>query len=212
MHTDFTVPYFATMQILAALHHRDRTGVGAYLELSQYESSVRLMDVEVSEVLNGGAAPGRIANRSRWYSPHGIYPAAGDDRWVAIACRDDAERARLASVLGHEPSDAAVAAWTQVRSRESVVETLRSVRVPVSAVEDLRDHHADAAMRESWARLDLPSGVSAEVLHEPITFDGERLPLRRAPLWSEHTYEVVVDELALDPVRFAELLDSKVLW
>ena len=90
MHTDFTVPYFAAMQILAALHHRDRTGEGCYLELSQYESSVRLMDVELADVLNGGEGPGRIANRSPWCAPHGIFPAAGDDRWVAIACRDDA--------------------------------------------------------------------------------------------------------------------------
>ena len=66
MHTDFTVPYFAAMQILAALHHRDRTGEGVYLELSQYESSVRLMDVELADVLNGGDGPGRIANRSPW--------------------------------------------------------------------------------------------------------------------------------------------------
>ena len=96
MHTDFTVPYFAAMQILAALHHRDRTGQGCYLEMSQLESSARLMDVELAEVLNGGDGPGRIANRSPWCAPHGIYPAAGDDRWVAIACRDDRERARLA--------------------------------------------------------------------------------------------------------------------
>ena len=49
-------------------------------------------------------------------------------------------------------------------------------------------------------------------LHEPITWDGERLPLRRAPLWMEHTYDVLVDELGLDPGRFAELIESKVLW
>ena len=88
------------MQILAALHHRDRTGEGCYLEMSQYESSVRLLDVELADVLNGGDVPGRLANRSAWCDPHGIFPAAGDDRWVAIACRDDAERAALAAVIG----------------------------------------------------------------------------------------------------------------
>ena len=117
MHTDFTVPYFAAMQILAALHHRDRTGEGVYLELSQYESSVRLMDVELADVLNGGAGPGRIANRSPWCAPHGVYPAAGDDRWVAIACRDDDEqRSRLASrdpaAMRGAPTDENVTAWT----------------------------------------------------------------------------------------------------
>ena len=101
MHTDFTVPYFGAMQILAALHHRDRTGEGAYLELSQYESSVRLMDVELAD----GAQRRRRPRPQRQplavvLDPHGIFPTADDDRWVAIACRDDAERARLAAVIG----------------------------------------------------------------------------------------------------------------
>ena len=77
MHTDFTVPYFAAMQILAALHHRDRTGEGGYLEMSQYESSVRLLDVELAAVLNGGDVPGRLVNRSAWCEPHGLFPAVG---------------------------------------------------------------------------------------------------------------------------------------
>ena len=120
MHTDFTVPYFGAMQILAALHHRDRTGEGCYLEMSQYESSVRLMDVELAVVLNGGDDPGRNANRSAWSSPHGVFPAREDDRWVAIACRDDGERAALAAVIGIDPwalSDDAVATWTRTLDR-----------------------------------------------------------------------------------------------
>jgi hypothetical protein len=84
--------------------------------------------------------------------------------------------------------------------------------VPVSAVEDLADHMHDPAVRDVWATLDLPSGITALAIHEPITWDGERLPLRRAPLWMEHTYDVLVAELGLEPDRFVELLDAKVLW
>jgi crotonobetainyl-CoA:carnitine CoA-transferase CaiB-like acyl-CoA transferase len=211
MHTDFTVPYFAATQILAALHHRDRTGEGVYLELSQYESSVRLMDVEVADVLAGLPGPGRVANRSLWCAPHGVYRAAGDDRWVAIACRDDAERSRLAAVLGGPPTDAALEAWTSTRSRDEVVAALRDAAVPVSGVEDLADHQT-GPLADLWATFELPSGVTAKAIHEPITWDGERLPLRRAPMWMEHTYDVVVDELGLAPERFAELVESRVLW
>ncbi len=212
MHTDFTVPYFGAMQIMAALHHRDRTGEGCYLEMSQYESSVRLMDVELAEVLNGGPGPGKTANRSAWGRPHGVFPAGGDDRWVAIVCRDDAERARLAEVIGDAPTDDVVAAWTATRSRDVIVDALRVAQVPVSGLEDLGDHHSDPVMRTSWASFELPSGISAEVLHEPLVWDGERLTLRRAPIWMEHTYEVLVEELGLDPGRFVELIDGHVLW
>ena len=83
----------------------------------------------------------------------------------------------------------------------------------MSAVEDLADHH-DVADDASGVG-DVRPAVGhrrARSLHEPITWDGERLPLRRAPLWMEHTYDVLVDELGLDPARFAELIESKVLW
>ena len=213
MHTDFTVPYFAAMQVLAALHHRDRTGQGCYLEMSQLESSARLMDVELADVLNGGAGPGRIANRSPWCAPHGIYPAAGDDRWVAIACRDDARTGRSrggdrraarrrddqrvdepAQSCGHRACAASRRGPGEWRRRRSATSTTTS------------------HVRQVWTPLELPSGVVADVLNEPIVWDGERLPLRRAPIWMEHTHDVLVDELKLDPTRFVELLEAKVLW
>ncbi len=213
LHTDFTVPYFAAMQILAALHHRDRTGEGTYLELAQYETAVRLLDLEIAEVLQGGPGPGRIANRSPWCDPHGIYPAAGVDRWVAIACRDDGERAALGELIGADPRDeAALVSWTSARTREDIASVLRSAGVPCAVVEDLADHQSRAPMRDLWETVDLPSGIRARTIHEPITWDGQRLPLRRAPVWMEHTYEIVVEELGLDPERFAELLEARVLW
>ena len=205
LHTDFTVPYFAASFILAALHQRDRTGQGAYLELSQYETAVRLLDRELTDVLNGRPGPERRANRSPRYRPHGVFPAAGHDRWVAVAARTDAERLALAGVVGEPATDATVAAWTATRSRAEIVSTLRAIGVPVSPVEDLADHQGDGAMRQLWSTIDLPAGVVARVLNEPLTWDGERLPLRPAPMWNEHTWEVVVGELGIDPEEFARL-------
>ncbi|MEL7157698.1 MAG: CoA transferase, partial [Actinomycetota bacterium] len=147
LHTDFTVPYFAAVQIMAALHHRARTGAGAHLELSQYESAVRLLDVELAEVLAGGPSPGRLANGSPHCAPHGVFPAAGEDRWVAVAARNEGERAAVAAVIGAEPTEQAVAAWTSCRTREESVAAFRAAGVPVAAVADLADHQADPEMR-----------------------------------------------------------------
>ena len=163
MHTDFTVPYFAAIQILAALHHRDRTGEGVYLELSQYESSVRLMDVELADVLNGGDGPGRIANRSPWCAPHGVYPAArrrplGGHR---LPRRRRADAARGGHRRLHRPTRPS-RRGPRTRSREEIVAALRAAGVPVSGVEDLGDHHDRPATPPLWATFDLPSGVTAE--------------------------------------------------
>ena len=51
--------------------------------------------------------------------------------------------------------------------------------------------------------------MTAKAIQQPITWDGERLPLRRAPMWMEHTYDVVVDELGVAPERFVELVESR---
>ncbi len=211
LHTDFTVPYFAAAQVLAALHHRDRTGEGSYLELSQYESAVRLLDVELAEVLNGGTNPGRLANRSPLADPHGVYRSSGDDRWLAVAARNDTERAALAKVIGAPATDQSVARWTRGRSREEAVAALRSAGVPVSAVEDLGDHQADPEMSRFWSTLELQADLTAKVVNQPIIWDGKRLPLRAAPQWFEHTYEVLVDELGIEPEQFSQLLEDGVL-
>lgn len=214
LHTDFTVPYFAAMQIMAALHHRQSTGEGAYLELSQYESAVRLMDEELALVLNGHAGPGRTANGSSRFNPHGVFPLDGNDRWVAIACRDDGERAALATVVGSPAgvSDEQLTAYTRVRTAAQVVADLQRAGVPVAPVADQADLHQDPVAASQWEVLQLPAGVSARVIHEPITWDAERLPLRPAPMWFEHTYEILVDELGLSAEDFSDLVARQVLW
>jgi crotonobetainyl-CoA:carnitine CoA-transferase CaiB-like acyl-CoA transferase len=226
LHTDFTVPYFAAMQIMAAVLQRDRTGEGQYLELSQYEASVHLLDTELLDYLNGGAVAERNGNRSLRMAPHGVFPSEGLDRWVAIACRDDADWARLRGATGIsgpddlagrlrevEAVEAAVSAWTSTRGNWEGAAILQAAGVPASPVEDLGELLGrDAAMNRDYRELPLPSGVSALVQEEPITWDGERLPLRRAPLWGEHTAEILAGELGLTSEEIAELAAKNVLF
>ena len=78
-------------------------------------------------------------------APHGIYPASGDDDWVAIACRHDDDWAAMADVIGRAwASDSAyttlagrvadqdrldeqIAAWTVERERTETEAALRAV-------------------------------------------------------------------------------------
>ena len=94
-------------------------------------------------------------------APHGIYPASGDDEWIAIACRDDDDWSWLAAVIdeawANDPRyatldgrladedalDARVAEWTRARDRFETADTIRAAGVPVSVVatpEDRIDH------------------------------------------------------------------------
>ncbi len=226
LHTDFTVPHFAATQILAALIHRDRTGEGQYLELSQYEASIHLLDTELVEYLNNGTLPSRRGNRSARFVPHGVFAAAGEDRWVAIACRDDDDWGRLCHVMGRadlagiadrtsrtDEIEAAIGAWTSSRDNWEAAAAVQAAGVPASAVEDLRDLMGrDGAMASAHREFDLPAGVSVLVREEPFTWDGERLPLQRAPRWSEHTEEILRQELGLDTEQIAALVAANVLY
>jgi benzylsuccinate CoA-transferase BbsF subunit len=226
LHTDFTVPYFAATAIMAALHQRQRTGQGQYLELSQYEASVHLLDTELLQYLNNGPGPERNGNRSTRMAPHGVFPSAGDDRWVAIACRNDADWERLSQATGIAgPADLAgrlariddieadLSVWTRARDNWEAARQLQRVGVPASPVEDLSELLGrDGAMNRDYRLLDLPSGVTAAVQEAPILWDGERLPLTRAPLWDEHTMEVLVEELDISVEEIAELVTRNVLF
>jgi crotonobetainyl-CoA:carnitine CoA-transferase CaiB-like acyl-CoA transferase len=226
LHTDFTVPYFAATAIMAAIHQRRRTGEGQYLELSQYEASLHLLDTELVHYLNGGPEPERNGNRSPRMVPHGAFPSAGDDRWVAIACRNDADWSRLSEATGIAgPPDLAgrlaevnaieaqLSEWTRTRENWDAAAELQRAGVPASPVEDLSELLGrDVAMNHDYRLLALPSGISAAVQEEPILWDGERLPLVRAPLWDEHTIEVLVNELGLSDEEVAGLLTKDVLF
>ena len=226
LHTDFSVPYFAAIAIMAAVHQQRTTGQGQYLELSQYEASVHMLDTELLHYLNGGPEPARNGNRSLRMAPHGVYPSAGEDRWIAIACRNDADWKRLSKATGVSgPPDLAarlaaidaieaqLSAWTRTRDNWDAAAELQRAGVPAAPVEDLSDLLGrDAAMNGDYRVLDLPSGITATVQEEPILWDGQRPPLVRAPLWDEHSMEILVDELGLSPEEVADLVTKNVLF
>ena len=225
LHTDFTVPYFAAVQVMSALLHRERTGEGQYMELSQYEASVHLLDTELVEHLNNGSTPGRNGNRSRRMVPHGVFPALGEDRWLATACRDDGDWGRLQSVPGLdslggvsdrfaevERVEGLLSAWSCTRDRETAAAGLQAAGVPASAMLDLADLLANPATRADYRELPLPSGVTVIVQEQPITWDGERLPIVRAPLWGEHTDEILRVELGYSEEEVAGFAANNVLF
>ena len=212
LHTDFTVPYYLAASAMAALDHRERCGEGRYLEIAQYETAVQLLDTDLIEALNGAGERPRMGNRSPFMSPHGVFPAAGEDRWVAIACRDETDWRNLCRVIGradltarveldrldgrqaHEDEiEAAIAEWTRTQDDWTSYRLLINAGVPASPIERLEDFFdgQDRAMRDNYNPAESPEGPTFQIQQEPILWDGERLPAVRAPIWSEHTEEIL---------------------
>src|SRR5262249_39748009 len=163
-HPDHVAAKLAVAAILAALEHRRRTGEGQLIEMSQGEAAGEYVgEVSLEETCTGGPAEQR-GNAVAWACPHGVYPAAGEDRWIAIAVTDDDAWRRCARVLGLRDDqsfatvagrlaarasvDQAVAAWTRERDAAVAAELLQEAGVsamPVMNGLDLRvDPHLTA--------------------------------------------------------------------
>jgi crotonobetainyl-CoA:carnitine CoA-transferase CaiB-like acyl-CoA transferase len=149
---------FMALAVLAALVHRARTGEGQWVDMSCVDAGATLCGpAGLDWTVNGRpsrrpGAPDSNRSRSPAMAPHGVYPAAGDDRWIALACRDDADWTALAAVIGEgwasDPAwarledrladedrlDGLVARWTAGHDAAALAERVRAAGVPASAV------------------------------------------------------------------------------
>lgn len=87
--------------VLAALRHRRRTGEGQWIELAQREALSQMYG-EAFVLAARGVDVTRSGNRHPGMAPHGCYRCGGDDRWIAVAVRSEAEWHRFCGTIGRE--------------------------------------------------------------------------------------------------------------
>ena len=117
--------------ILCALDHRDRTGEGQCINLSQFESTVAAIGDVVLERLANDAEPPKLGNRSRQFAPQGCYPCLGEDRWIAISVDADERWQSLCRVADH-PEWSRDLRFTTGASRLENADDLEIVENPIS--------------------------------------------------------------------------------
>ena len=150
----------AAAAVVDALRRRERTGKGAFVEMSLHEGGVAFCGPWLIEHQLGGDIR-VLGNRHPRMAPHGVYRCAGDDAWVALACRDDADWRALrglipdlpanadlaARIADHDGIDAAVSAWTRCRAKQGAAEELQAAGVPAGPVNITPDMTADPQVR-----------------------------------------------------------------
>jgi crotonobetainyl-CoA:carnitine CoA-transferase CaiB-like acyl-CoA transferase len=178
-YTDYISPRFAASAVLAALDHRERTGEGQHIDISQVESSIHFLAAYVGETSATGRVTTRSGNADPAFQLHGVFPAAGEDRWVAIAARGDAEVRALARVLGCEPEaldERALAAATRPFAADELAAKLQAAGVPAHAVASSADLARDAQLlaRDHFVAVEHPGAG-------PSTIEASRFMLSRTP-------------------------------
>ncbi len=231
-YTDYTSTHFLVTAVLAALDHRRFTGEGQYLDLSQAEAAMQFLLPELLAAGVTGTDPVPMGNDHLAFAPHGVYPTAGDDKWVAIACQGDEEwlalcRAINRSDLGDDASlssasgrlrdrrrlDEAISAWTVSKDAEATAIALQAVGVAAYRVQNSPECLTDPQLldRGHFVELEHPN---RRCMVEATRFRLEASPgrpRRRAPQLGEHTFEVLTEILGYDGDRIAELAEAQVL-
>lgn len=145
--------------VLAALHYRDRTGKGLYIDLSMVESTLSLLPEPMLDYFANGRVAVPRGNEDEVGAPHGCYPCMGDDKWIAIAVFTDEEWTALCKVMGRNELlkdsrfssqgnrwehrkvlDPIVTEWTQKHGADELFHTLQKAGVsagPTYNVEEL---------------------------------------------------------------------------
>lgn len=233
--TDSLTPRFAAAVLAAALLRRRRTGSGVHLDVSQVECAVYALAPWLRWCRP--TAPegqwrewGRDGNRSPDAVPHGVFPCAGDDRWLAVAVWDDDTWRRLLELAGAADSalasdprqrfthldeaEAVVTAFTTAKTREEAATALRAIGANAVEVDDYCDVATDPTLRARGHFVHLEHELLGDTVVER---SGYRLPddhggiPRPTPTLGRDTHAVLTGMLGLSDAEFAALEESGAL-
>ncbi|HWE55099.1 MAG TPA: CoA transferase [Acidimicrobiales bacterium] len=228
-HPDHVAGKFLGGAIIAALEHRRLAGEGQLIDMAQTEFAAYLRGEVYLEAWRLGADPVAIGNDSNTVSPHGVYPAAGEDRWVAIVVTDDQQWAELVALAGwpDDPATATndgrlenraavnerLAAWTAGQDPAELAGRLQAKGISAAPVMGPLDHLADDHMMARGAIVELqhPEVGSERHIGNPIRMSvTEQRVAPSAPCLGADTVEVLGQVLGLAPEEVDQLIASGV--
>jgi crotonobetainyl-CoA:carnitine CoA-transferase CaiB-like acyl-CoA transferase len=213
--------------VLTALLHRRRGGGGQHVEIPQVEAAMHFIGEHILHAIATGQDPERVGNRVPWAAPHGIFPAAGEDQWIAIAARDDEEFQSLCHVmqrpdLAQDPRFAAlpvrlrhqdeleaiIADWTRGQNKRDAADRLQSAGVPAAPVNDAAEAAASPYLAHRGHFTDLFHPEIGVIPHEGLPFRLGGTPggqHRASPCLGQDTDMILRDILGLTDADIAQL-------
>jgi len=236
---DHTGGYYMAMAILMALIHRQRTGEGQWVDLATTDAALGLHGPALLDwTVNGRPTRQETqpsSNRNQWppMAPHGIYNCAGDDEWVAIACRDEADWQAFINkvnedwcqeplfeslnerIINQDLLDEHINSWTSGRDKFEVAKELCSLGVPASAVQkpaERVDHDQSTEQFDLWPTAHHTKMGDVRVDGQPVHFSKTDWKITHGgPCLGEHTQEVLTELLGLSDEDVQQLREEGVV-
>ncbi len=209
--TDITAGILAAMGILAALHHRERTGQGQLVDTSLFEAGIAHTVWQSAIAFATGIAPGPMGSAHPLSAPYQAFEAK--DGWLTVGGANQKNWLRLAELLGAQALaadprfvdgharmenrfalEAALAPYFKRRTVAEWLAAFDAAGLPAGPILDVRQMHAleHTRAREMVVETRHPSAGAVNVLGSPVKLSATPTAVRRAaPLLGQHTREVL---------------------
>jgi itaconate CoA-transferase len=210
---DIAAGMYAFSGILAALHHRTRTGEGATLAVSLMDALAEWMSQPALWRRYSGHEPVRAGGHHASIAPYGPY-SAGDGSTVHLAVQNEREWNRLtvqvldapeltadprfvtnADRVQHRPAlDAELLRHLALMTGPELLARLEQAEIAHARTRSVGEflEHEDLAARDRWMDVPLPSG-SARTVRPPLDWAGIEMPVGAVPALGEHTAAVLAE-------------------
>ncbi len=219
--------------IMTALNHRRRTGQGQFIDLALIEGPICQIGEFIAAHSRTGIQPPRVGNAHPDHAPYRVYPARGEDEWIAICVTSDEQWIELCRLMGSpeladsdeyadesarrrnsERLDGIVARWTREHDAAQLAESLQSVGIAAGRASKNYQLLADPHLNER--------GFFVEILEPdvgPKIYPGQaiRMPGMDRASWipsarlGEHTQQILTELLGMKPARIANLEQNETI-
>ena len=217
--------------VLAALHHRKRTGQGQLVELGQAENVFAYLGEYYLDYAMNGRTHETLGNRHP-RALQGCYPCAPDadnpDRWLAITIYDNAQWQALCNIINapdlasdpeldtaaarhsnHDAIDARITQWTRTQPLRTAMATLQAHHIPAGIVMNQADAFADPQIQSRQFFAESHQADCGTHLYPgpPYRMSETPLGIRRGPVMlgqdNEYVYQELLGYTAAEYAAFA---------
>lgn len=214
--------------IALALLHRDRTGKGQYVDLSMQEANFTFISDAWLEYAINGAVRGPLGNSHPTHVPHGIFRAAGEDEWVAVAVRSDDEWQRLLAMTdlpfpagwsvadrqaNRSEIEGALDDWCAKADKTVVATLLSGGGIAAASVLRPSEVVADLSLRARGHMVEVDHPEAGVLWQSGLAAHFSRTPggvVRPAPLQGQHSFEVFESLLGMTRASYDALVEQEI--
>jgi len=223
---DYATGTNAALGVLAALHARDRTGIGQVVDVPLLDTAMSFLMTAVADHQRDGTVMGRMGNRDRYSAPTNTY-ATRDGQHLHLMSAGQKHFEALAEIMGEQsihdnpafasPADRlanadlvdeTVAAWFLRHDQDWLYERLVAAEIPCARLATVADIVENPQVKHRGQIIDVkhPKLGTVSMQGNPIRLTDTPMEVHRdVPTLGQHTDEILEEFLDFDAASIAEI-------